>query len=417
MLSSLALLRAALTLLLAVAFIGGWLPSRARAEYALAPGDVLEIVVTGFPELRQQLTIDTDGVVSLSGAGAVRIAGSTLGDAAEKVRRGYTSGPMRLRGADGRQGIVQIYPEEVVVRVAEYRPIYILGDVARPGAQAFRGQLTVERAIALAGGLDLSVSKARDTVLQRADVEAEREILKGELTAALATIRQIRLGLGRSGGSHDLYRPDHPDGARGQNDIDSVISERFGARQHEFENETRFLARQLEQVRTQVASVERHLQQAKDLYNAQSTLTDGLRRSAATSKLVVIQNQRELEAMLGRIGQVETQLAQARSTEEDVTRRIGKVRGEYEATLLRELQEATSKLKTIEARQTAVSEKLAHLGPSSGPSETDAVISIQRDGATGSIVANAQTSLQPGDVIRVTLRPDEGRRSLRGRTS
>ena len=42
----------------------------------------------------------------------------------------------------------------VVATVVEYRPIYVNGDVSKPGEHPFRPQMTVRQAVALSGGYD-----------------------------------------------------------------------------------------------------------------------------------------------------------------------------------------------------------------------------------------------------------------------
>ena len=55
---------------------------------------------------------------------------------------------------------------DVVVSVAEYRPIYLGGDVLKPGEYRYRPEMTVRQAVALAGGYDRSQTE-RTCRLQR----------------------------------------------------------------------------------------------------------------------------------------------------------------------------------------------------------------------------------------------------------
>jgi polysaccharide export outer membrane protein len=50
---------------------------------------------------------------------------------------------------------------QVTVFIREYRPIFIYGEVNKPGAYPFENNLTVEKAIALAGGLAPRASRKK----------------------------------------------------------------------------------------------------------------------------------------------------------------------------------------------------------------------------------------------------------------
>ena len=129
--------------------------SGARVEYRLNAGDVLEISIYGFAELRQRAMIELNDEVSLPPAGRVRIAGMTIAEAQSAIRKLVTARPLRQRFQDGRDSLIVIAAEDVNVAIAEYRPVYVMGDVAKPGELAFRPGLTVRQAIALAGGFDI----------------------------------------------------------------------------------------------------------------------------------------------------------------------------------------------------------------------------------------------------------------------
>jgi polysaccharide export outer membrane protein len=42
-----------------------------------------------------------------------------------------------LRANDGRESLTVIQPEEVSAAIVAYRPVYVTGDVAKPGEQTF----------------------------------------------------------------------------------------------------------------------------------------------------------------------------------------------------------------------------------------------------------------------------------------
>ena len=65
--------------------------------------------------------------------------------------------------------------EEVGVQEDDATYIYLHGEVASPGEYQFRRDLTVEKAIVLAGGFTLRASRRKISVTRYADVDANEE--------------------------------------------------------------------------------------------------------------------------------------------------------------------------------------------------------------------------------------------------
>lgn len=85
--------------------------AQAKADYRVNVGDVLEVAVAG---------------VLLPVAGLPPEIRAKIGAA-------LTSKVFRQRTLDGREVVVVIDANEVTTVVAEYRPIYVNGDVSKPG--------------------------------------------------------------------------------------------------------------------------------------------------------------------------------------------------------------------------------------------------------------------------------------------
>ena len=118
-------------------------------------GDVLEISVSGVPELRQRAAVNADGEIFLPLLGGIKVIGLPLADVRSNVReliqtRSSGGGPPRAMGAS-----LPSIPMRLPSMWWEQRPVYLNGDVSRPGEQRYRLGLTVRQAIALAGGYDI----------------------------------------------------------------------------------------------------------------------------------------------------------------------------------------------------------------------------------------------------------------------
>ena len=69
--------------------------------------------------------------------------------------------------SNGLRGDYLINPE-VTVRIEEYRPFFLNGEVNRPGSYEYQPGLTLEKALALAGGLSPRAARGKVEV-KRAD--------------------------------------------------------------------------------------------------------------------------------------------------------------------------------------------------------------------------------------------------------
>jgi len=115
------------------------MPAMAGNEYRLGPGDMLRIITYGEDPLTGEFRVSDQGFVALPLAGAVKAAGRTpheLEDAvAAALKRGNT-----------------LRKPSVSVEVTTYRPIYVLGEVNKPGQYPYQPGMTVVSAAAVAGG-------------------------------------------------------------------------------------------------------------------------------------------------------------------------------------------------------------------------------------------------------------------------
>ena len=127
--------RDARPLLVALALLCSIVP--ARAEYRLHVGDVIEISVARLPALKQRVPIQLDGTISFPLLGTLPVAGLSPAEVQAKVQAMLAAKVFPQRTSDGRDTSVTIEPDEVTATVAEYRPIYVNGDVYRPGEQTY----------------------------------------------------------------------------------------------------------------------------------------------------------------------------------------------------------------------------------------------------------------------------------------
>ena len=132
----------------AYAAVPAAMPAAHDASYKLDAGDKLRVVVYGQEGLTNTYAIDAAGSITMPLIGTVPARGRTpAGLAAEisaKLRNGYIRDP------------------SVAVEIDSYRPFFILGEVAAPGQYPYVPNMSVESAVAIAGGF--SPRAKRDSV-------------------------------------------------------------------------------------------------------------------------------------------------------------------------------------------------------------------------------------------------------------
>lgn len=106
--------------------------------YILDAGDRLRITVFGQESLTNTYNVDQAGYIAFPLIGSVPARGHTLKQMeqqiAAKLRDGYLRNP------------------DVTVEIDRYRPIFVMGEVGEPGQYSYVPGMTVQKAIAAAGG-------------------------------------------------------------------------------------------------------------------------------------------------------------------------------------------------------------------------------------------------------------------------
>lgn len=131
-------------------------------DYRLGAGDLVQIVVWKNEEVSGNFRVRPDGKFSMPLIGDILAEGSTTDGVSMQVEQ-----KLKLF-------IESPYVSTIVVEAASNR-IYILGEVANPGAYTIDGPLTVLQALALAGGFTEFAGKEK-MVLVRGAGEMQRNI-------------------------------------------------------------------------------------------------------------------------------------------------------------------------------------------------------------------------------------------------
>jgi polysaccharide biosynthesis/export protein len=125
-------------------------PASYDVPYHLDAGDRLRVVVYGQEGLTNTYSISAGGTITMPLIGSVPARGRTpqglAADITARLRNGFIREP------------------SVAVEVESYRPFFILGEVQAPGQYPYVPNMTVESAVAIAGGFSPRARKDRVTI-------------------------------------------------------------------------------------------------------------------------------------------------------------------------------------------------------------------------------------------------------------
>ena len=126
------------------------MPVAHDTAYHLDAGDRLRVVVYGQEGLTNTYAIDAGGSITMPLIGSVPARGKTparlAADITARLRNGFIREP------------------SVAVEIEAYRPFFILGEVAAPGQYPYVPNMSVESAVAIAGGFSPRARRDRVTL-------------------------------------------------------------------------------------------------------------------------------------------------------------------------------------------------------------------------------------------------------------
>jgi polysaccharide biosynthesis/export protein VpsN len=110
----------------------------AERDYRLGIGDVVRIEVHDEPDLTIETQLPTTGIIDYPFLGKLQVVGQTVAQLQERIASGLKAG--------------YLVSPEVLVRVIQYRPFFVRGQVRSSGGYPYVPGLTVEKAVTIAGG-------------------------------------------------------------------------------------------------------------------------------------------------------------------------------------------------------------------------------------------------------------------------
>jgi len=375
---------------------------RATSDYVVRADDKLKIKVFQYPELSGDYKVRANGTISIAPIGDIPVTGLSTKEIATQISERFVRS-----GISDKPG--------TSVEVLETRPVYVLGDVQKPGEYQFRPGMTVLQVVSLAGGwlrfndpalmrLDrdsITISgEMRNLVRRYYELTARRARLNAELamrtdiqfTNDLVLRSQVDPAVRQLIDEERSLLNIHVDALKTQ--IDSLEQNR-GL----YEREIDAIKRQIEANKAQSASVERELVEVRGLVKR------GLTTLSRLANLERMQAQLEMNEQ-----GFQTLILRSRQNITQADQRIFDLKSQRNAAVTAEVQKVRMDIDDISVRfdtnrSLLVEAKVtvpALVGVSDGAVETKSLVVVRMlDGKTQTIDATESTELLPGDVLRI----------------
>jgi len=384
---------------------------RAGDVYRIAPGDTIEVGIASLPNANYRVLVQLDGTISVPGTDPIEVAGLTRGEMQQRVEMLLASKLFHFRTTDGREQVVVIKPEDIAASIADYRPVYVMGDVLNPGQQPYRPQMTVRQAIAVAGGYSLlrsrNIAAAADPIDLRRDYESTwadytREYFRrARIIATLQDKLAIDMGVPTG-----LPLPPKLAKSIAQRENETLrVTREDDAKEHEF------LLKAIREAGDQIAVLQKReadeTAQVKadeeDLARIQSLVDKGIQtnaRLADVRRALLLSSSRQLNTTV--------ELMHIHQREAELSRQMDRDANRRRIALLGELNDVNTRLAQLDARLRAVSERLRPGAASAQAASQDGsavqvTVSRKSDNGWRQLRASDDLEIEPGDVIEVQI--------------
>jgi polysaccharide biosynthesis/export protein len=372
------------------------------ASYKLAPGDRLAVTVYGQAELSGDFVIDGDGEILLPVVGPVVVGELSAAQAQQAVFDRLSDGVLAK--------------PTVSVRVSEYRPIMVVGDVKTPGSYAFRFGLSVKAAMAIAGGEGLPTDQRIGRMSEYLQTDERVRLLDNR--RSMLAVRKARLEAQRADAA--VFNQPKLVGVSLNDDKVETI---YASEGYTFNELTQGHERQIAVLNAQRPRLEEQLKAVTEqLASERQRLKLGREQSADLAEYMKRGNLRRtvFNDQLREEARLEADVSRSVAEIARIHREIGEIdirsleiENAYKRQVTAELADTVQQLREAEVSFVAARDMLDlrvadRTDGYQGKSRQYKVTIIRTDGReTRTFRASDDTLLSPGDVLEVKNAPDD----------
>ena len=375
-------------------------------EYRLGSQDKLNIRVVEWQTVEGnfrewsavsgEYSVSAAGSLSLPFIGEVTAAGRTTAEIAETIE---TTLQQKFGLSD---------KPEAAVELAEYRPFYISGDVQTPGQYPYAPELTVIKAVSLAGGVrrDLSGGRAeRDLINAQGDFEVLSDervrllVKRARIDAELAGKTEIEV-------PQDIAsNPKLPGILADEKAILETRQKKLSLQLQALDDLKNLLQQEISSLEKKVATQTRQVELAREELEGVGSLAE----KGLVVNTRVLSSERTIADMEGKLLDYETAILTARQDISKADQDAINLKNTADSELAVERQEIEARLIengiNLETQQGLMAEAL-ELAPAAAAARdrsAEPSITIIRtvNGRTTAILADENSAVWPGDVVKV----------------
>lgn len=298
---------------------------------------------------------------------------------------------------------------EASVEVAQYRPFYISGDIQTPGQYAYAPELTVLKAISIAGGLRRGAD---------AGARAERDVITAKGSYDVLSDEQLRLMVARTridaelAGKSEVVAPQEiaslpqvADMVADQTAIMAARQKKVSLRLEALDNLKKLLESEIQSLGQKTETQKRQAELArKELSGIGSLAQKGLVANAR-----VLSTERAIAETEGKVLDLETAILRAKQDISKAEQDAIDLRNDTESELAVERQKVVAELNAVALKartQKGLIAEAVGLAPAAmaaaGDGQSLSYVLVRKTGdETKEITAAEDTPVLPGDVIKV----------------
>jgi polysaccharide export outer membrane protein len=388
----------------AVVMASAFLPAQGNAGELVAQTKVRITVLQWMPikgAYEQWAALGGDYVVTEEGTLELPVIGSVkIGDL----------GPNKLaaeiaKRIQAKTGLVD--KPDTTVSVVEYPPVYVVGDVAKPGEYKFREGMTILQALALGGGERRGTLGAGKTEV---GLVGELRGLDAQILRSMAKTARLRA---EAAGAETIDFPAIAPGTESNlaQDIFNQEQTIFGTRAKELARQTKSLSELQDLFTAEIGALEQKTATADEGIAAAERDLNAV-KGLVSKGFAVMSRQSELERVVAgyrgeRLDQV-TAIMRARQNLAEAKRNMEGIEDRRQTEVASEIQAEQANLEQLRLKrdvsQKMLLDALSSSSVSASGEQATISYSITRthDGKEVSVPAAESTALLPGDVVKVS---------------
>ncbi len=375
----------------------------AQEDYRISVGDVVSFDFLDDALPAEQLTVSSDGQLGLPLLGSFPVEGRTVSEALDAMRGTFVQRGLFL-------------DPKIALSVVGFRPIFVLGDVKLPGSFPYQPMLTVEQAVALAGGQSSGGATAEDRIVARARLRGTLDEAAVELAREAVASARVSAQLA---GNTTISRDDLPAKVRPLVDA-AAVSALMPTEQRILDIELRAFETRRTQLAAAVEEVKGALANLAELGEKQKSMIVAAKQDVDRAKELgrrgiktvndISAAERDLTAQDGHLLEIFNQMSTTRRELGDLQRQLADATDNRTRTALGELQGHNSEIQRLLAAKGSTEEQIMLLSNLSAEEarRTNSirfVYEVRRRvaGLRERQPATLDDAVKPGDTIVVTI--------------